>query len=115
MKSEKLFENMKPYLVKQAEDVKKKVGFVYAFEVFKNKGDAPETWTVNLKDSVGISKGKVGTVDATFNLSDDDAVALFGGSLNPQTAFMQGKLKIKGNMQAAMKFTPELFPKDAKL
>jgi hypothetical protein len=28
---------------------------------------------------------------------------------------MQGKMKIKGNMQAAMKFTPDLFPKDAKL
>jgi len=24
---------------------------------------------------------------------------------------MQGKMKIKGNMQAAMKFTPDLFPK----
>lgn len=23
---------------------------------------------------------------------------------------MQGKMKIKGNMQAAMKFTPDLFP-----
>jgi hypothetical protein len=24
---------------------------------------------------------------------------------------MQGKLKIKGNMQAAMRFTPDIFPK----
>jgi hypothetical protein len=24
---------------------------------------------------------------------------------------MQGKMKIKGNMQAAMKFTPDVFPK----
>jgi hypothetical protein len=24
---------------------------------------------------------------------------------------MQGKLKIKGNMQAALKFTPDVFPK----
>jgi putative sterol carrier protein len=115
MKADKLFEDMKPHLAKTGEELKKKVGFVYAFEVFKNKGDTPQVWTVNLKDKVGIEKGKAGTVDATFNLSDDDAVSLFGGSLNPQTAFMQGKLKIKGNMQAAMKFTPDLFPKDAKL
>ena len=42
---------------------------------------------------------------------DDEAVDLFSGKLTSQTAFMQGKLKIKGNMQAAMRFTPELSPK----
>ena len=30
-------------------------------------------------------------------------------------AFIQGKMKIKGNMAKAMKFTPDLLPKDAKL
>ena len=60
-------------------------------------------------------KGKEGTADATFSLTDADAVGLFGGVLKPNTLFMQGKMKIKGNMQAAMKFTPDLFPKKAKL
>jgi len=27
---------------------------------------------------------------------------------------MQGKMKIKGNMAAAMKFTPDLLPEDIK-
>jgi putative sterol carrier protein len=44
-------------------------------------------------------------------MTDQDAFDLFEGRLNPQNAFMQGKMKIKGNMQAAMKFTPDLFPK----
>ena len=33
------------------------------------------------------------------------------GKLNPQMAFIQGKMKIKGSMSLASKFTPDLFPK----
>ena len=44
-------------------------------------------------------------------MSDDDCVALSQGKLNPQMAFVQGKMKIKGNMAAATKFTPDLLPK----
>lgn len=73
-------------------------------------------WTVDLKNGSGsVKKGKEGTADATFTLTDADAAGLFDGSLKPNTLFMQGKMKIKGNMQAAMKFTPDLFPKKAKL
>ena len=46
---------------------------------------------------------------------DDDFVQLALGKLNPQTAFMKGKMKIKGNMKAALKFKPDMIPKDAKL
>lgn len=43
-------------------------------------------------------------------MTDADFNSLCNGKLNPQVAFMQGKMKIKGNMAAASKFTPELFP-----
>ncbi|CAK84345.1 unnamed protein product (macronuclear) [Paramecium tetraurelia] len=36
------------------------------------------------------------------------------GKLNPQQVFMQGKMKIKGNMAAATKFILNLISKDAK-
>lgn len=48
--------------------------------------------------------------DAVFTMTDGDFEKVTKGTLNPQIAFMQGKMKIKGNMAAATKFTPELFP-----
>lgn len=41
--------------------------------------------------------------DCTINISLDDFNALLEGSLNPMTAFMTGKIKVKGDMGVAMK------------
>ena len=43
-------------------------------------------------------------------MTDDDFVKVCTGKLNNQIAFMQGKMRIKGNMGAATKFNPDLFP-----
>ena len=94
----------------------KKVGASFIFEIREKKGAAPKIWTINLKDGNGfVKEGKHGKIDATFIMIDQDFVNLVDGKLNPNTAFMTGKMKIKGNMSKAMKFTPDVIPKDAKL
>ena len=112
LKTAVLFDKMKPHLATSGADAVKKVKAVFHFDIAEHKGKEPVSWTVDLKNGNGsIQEGKQGKADATFSLLDNDAVDLFSGKLNPQTAFMQGKLKIKGNMQAAMRFTPDIFPK----
>lgn len=40
--------------------------------------------------------------DVVMKSDSEDLVSMFAGKVSPTTAFMSGKLKIKGNMAAAM-------------
>lgn len=44
-----------------------------------------------------------GPADCTIKLSLDDLESLIAGDLNPTMAFMQGKLKVEGDMSVAMR------------
>ena len=116
MKSEAIFAKFGPHLEKEGAAVVKKVGAVFLFELKEKKGAESQYFTLDLKNGNGkFSAGKVGKADATFCMLDEVMVQLSEGKIDPQTAFTKGALKIKGNMAKAMKFTPDLLPKDAKL
>lgn len=53
-------------------------------------------------------------VDTTLTVADEDMVDIALGKLNPQAAFMKGKLKISGNIMLTQKLAP-LLKTDAKL
>jgi putative sterol carrier protein len=74
-------------------------------------------YIIDLKNNSGsVRSGEESNADCTFSMKAEDFLALVAGKLNPQNAFMQGRLKIKGSIGVAMKFTPEVFPKlDQKL
>jgi putative sterol carrier protein len=60
-------------------------------------------WKVDVRDgSVSVSEGG-GDADVTIAASSDDFAKIVSGDMNPTTAYMSGKLKIKGDMGAAMK------------
>mgnify|MGYP000580837149 CR=1 FL=1 len=116
LKSVAMFEKMAPLLESQGASIVAKVGAAYHFELRAKKGDQPTYVTVDLKSGNGkITVGKEGRADATFVMLDDDFMKLVGGKLKAQDAFMNGKMKIKGNMAKAMKFNPSVLPKGAKL
>ena len=43
-----------------------------------------------------------GDAECTISLSKDDLESMISGDLNPTAAFMQGKMKIDGDMSIAM-------------
>jgi len=49
-----------------------------------------------------------GAADCTITMSKDDFEALTAGDLNPTMAYMQGKLKVAGDMTIAMQLSQVL-------
>jgi putative sterol carrier protein len=60
-------------------------------------------WVVAVNDgAVTVTEG-AGEADTTISTSEETMLAVVRGEQNPTTAYMTGKLKIKGDMGAAMK------------
>ena len=60
-------------------------------------------WLVNVADGeIAVTEGE-GNADATIATSAETFEKIVSGEQNPTTAYMTGKLKIKGDMGAAMK------------
>jgi 3-hydroxyacyl-CoA dehydrogenase/3a,7a,12a-trihydroxy-5b-cholest-24-enoyl-CoA hydratase len=113
LKAYEIFGMMHTYLAQGlGKDLIPKCAAIYGFEITKAKGGKVEVvFEIDLKNGQGnVKKGKPASPDATFTMTDADFEQVCLGKLNPQVAFMQGKMKIKGNMSKAAKFTPELFP-----
>lgn len=84
------------------DDLVNQIGGVFVFDV---KGE-PYKWYVDLKNgkgSVGKGDPPQGKADVTFVMERDTFIKMFTGKLNPTSAFMGGKLSLKGDLPMAMK------------
>ena len=65
--------------------------------------DGAGTWTVDVQQGrVKVDEGDHGG-DCTISTSEQTFERILGGKQNPLTAYMTGKLKVKGDVGAAMK------------
>ncbi len=60
-------------------------------------------WTVAITDGTIEVREGAEDADVTFSATSENFEKIIAGEQNPTTAYMTGKLKIKGDMGAAMK------------
>jgi hypothetical protein len=96
-----VFERHMPERLKAKPDVVAKINAVYQFNISGPTGGA---WSVDCTAPGGaIAPGTTAVARCTVAMTDTDLVNMVNGKLNPQMAFMSGKLKIQGDMGLAMK------------
>ena len=72
--------------------------------LFDFSGEGGGKWTLTLGDSqLKIDEGETATPNVTFSMDAQDFLAIANGELNAVSAFMQGKVKVSGDMALAMR------------
>lgn len=86
--------------VEKATSVNAKFGFDIA-------GDDGGSYTLDLRkeNAAGpwVAEGIASDANVTISMSAADWAGIDAGKVNPMQAFMMGKIKVKGDMQLAMK------------
>ncbi len=89
-----------PEKIKNDPDKAKEVGAIFLFEI---TGDDGGTWTVNLKDELGVSEGDAGNSECTLKLSSENWVKISDNPAEAMTLYFSGELEVAGNPMLATK------------
>ena len=71
--------------------------------LFDLSGEDGGQWTVTIRDGQAhFEEGSAESPSLTVEADTGDLKAVISGELNPMAAFMQGRLRVKGDMSTAM-------------
>ena len=103
MTPKEYFEQKVPENLKNKGDKVSNINAIYEFQI---NGPEGGTWSLDLTVPGGqVTNGSTGKANCTVTMQDENFVKLVTGKLNPQLAFMTGKLKVAGNMGLALKLS----------
>ena len=94
------FNTQLPERISGDPEAAKEVDGVFLFRV---TGEGGGTWTVNLKDEVGVTEGEAGEADCTLELSTDNMSNVLDDPSVAMQLFFSGDLKVEGNQMLATK------------
>jgi len=87
----------------QSVDPQKLAGMT-AITHFQLSGANAGDWTVSVDDGrLSVTQGVPPSADITLMVASEDLLAMFNGNLNPVSAFMQGRIKVEGDMMQVMR------------
>jgi len=96
-----IFEDKIASRLKEDLSLGKEINATYLFNI---TGETGGTWTIALNSNAQeVKVGSIENPQCTITISDKDFVNLVEGTLNPQMAFMTGRLKVKGDLGLALK------------
>ncbi|WKX96848.1 hypothetical protein Q1695_012920 [Nippostrongylus brasiliensis] len=111
-KSDVIFEEIKQRITEEKELVKK-VATSFRINVTGEDGSVKK-WTIDAKNQPAYVGHDEKNVEIEITIKDSDFMQIAAGKLKPDQAFMQGKMKLKGNIAKAMKLKSLLDPKMLK-
>ncbi len=87
-----------------------KVGKTFAFELT----DPDSSWILDVKNAPGGVTSGGGKADCTLTLTEDDFGAMTSGEADPMKLYMEGRLKISGDIMASQKlnFLQKITPEE---
>ncbi len=96
-----VFDRHMPEKLRGKPDLVTKINAVYQFNI---SGPTGGQWSVDCTQPGGfITAGTSTGAKCTVAATDVDFLNIVNGKMNPQMAFMSGKLRIQGDMGLAMK------------
>jgi sterol carrier protein 2 len=111
LKSDVIFDEIKERINSEKELVDK---VATSFGIVITGNGTTKKWFIDTKASPPYVGNDERPTEISITISDDAFMQIASGALKPDQAFMQGKMKLKGNIAKAMKLRTLLDPKMLK-